>query len=448
MPSMDKEFIERYDKAVPRYTSYPTAPHFSPAIGPAAYERWLREIDPAARLSLYIHIPFCARLCSFCGCHTRITRRYQPIAAYLEALSAELGLVARAIGRRQTVTAIHWGGGSPTMLSAADFSRLTKAMGSHFGLADDAGMAVEIDPRTLKAGFVAAMAEAGVRRASLGVQDFDAKVQRAINRVQPFEVVRDAVKLLRGAGIGAINFDLMYGLPYQTVESIRRNVDLALALRPDRIALFGYAHVPWMKRHQRLIPEAALPSGVARFEMAQVAAERLSGAGYRRIGLDHFARPDDSLCRAYDERRLRRNFQGYTTDNADVLLGFGASAIGTLPAAYVQNAVAIHQYQRAVESGSLATVKGVALDAGDRARRSLIERLMCGYGVDLDREPGLNGDMEPILSALAPMADDGLIDVDGGRLDITDKGRPFMRNVCAAFDSYFEARPQQHSRAI
>jgi oxygen-independent coproporphyrinogen-3 oxidase len=321
-----------------------------------------------------------------------------------------------------------------------------------FAITPDAEIAVEIDPRTFDNDRAVALAAAGVNRASLGVQDFDPIVQQAVNRVQSFELTAGVVNTLRAHGIAAINLDLMYGLPYQTSTSVVRTVDLAVALEPDRLAVFGYAHVPWMKEHQKLIDESALPDAAQRLAQAQAIAECLVGHGYRRIGLDHFARIGDSLVRALDAGRLRRNFQGYTADPADVLIGFGASAIGALPEGYVQNAVSLRAYRQAIAAGQFATVKGISLDDSDKRRRAVIERLMCDLAVDLDRiEAAFGPDPEGFaseLTALAHFADDGLVEIDRRCIHVTEAGRPFVRTVCAVFDQYLSTGRARHSRAV
>lgn len=436
---------------MPRYTSYPTAPHFTPAVGADAYRDWLAGIGGDAALSLYFHVPFCEAMCWYCGCHTRIVGRYGPVADYAALLAAEMAMVADAIAAEPAVAHVHWGGGTPTMLKPEDFAALMDAARRYFRFAADAEVAVEIDPRTLTRAMAEALAEAGVTRASLGVQDFNSHVQRAINRVQPFAVTADAVTRLRDCGIAAINFDLMYGLPGQTVADVVRTVDMAVTLAPDRLALFGYAHVPWMKTHQRMIDEAALPDGPARLAQAEGAAERLVAHGYRRIGLDHFARRDDSLAKALDDGRLRRNFQGYTADRATHLLGFGASAIGRVAQGYVQNAVPLRDYGRAIGAGRLATARGLQLSADDRLRGDVIERLMCDLTVDLEATAAAHGARESFaaeLARLADMAAGGVVELDGPRVRISERGRPWMRTVAAVFDRYLETGKARHSRAV
>lgn len=449
---MDRATLERYDRRIPRYTSYPTAPHFHAGVTAETYLRWLAKIDPEMPLSLYFHVPFCHAMCWYCGCHTKVVRRYQPIADYASLLETEIGLVAAAIRGRAAVTHIHWGGGTPTILSSEDCVRVMEAVRQCFAVAPDAEIAVEIDPRTVTAATVAMLAKVGVNRASLGVQEFSATVQKAINRIQPFEMTARVVDRLRRNGIDAINVDLMYGLPFQTIADVRRSVDLVARLRPARVSIFGYAHVPWMKTHQKMIPDEALPDPSARFEQAAAGSARLLEYGYRRIGLDHFALPDDSMSQALDSGRLHRNFQGYTTDKADALIGFGASSIGALPEGYVQNSAPLHDYADAIKRGRPATVKGFVLSDEDRLRRAVIERLMCDLQVDLATMAGQYGRDDSHFSAevqaIAPMVDDGIAECDGSRLRITERGRPLMRAVCAVFDRYLDNGAVRHSTAV
>lgn len=445
---MKSSVLEKYARRVPRYTSYPTAPHFHSGVGADTYLQWLGRVTGDTPLSLYFHVPFCKRMCWYCGCYTKVVRRYRPVAEYADLLAGEVALVAAAIPARPPVTHIHWGGGTPTILSAGDGERIMAAVADRFALAPDAEIAVEMDPRTMTAEVAAALARQGVNRASLGVQDFTPAVQKAINRIQPFETVERVVGWLRDAGIAEINFDLMYGLPEQTVGDVVATIDLAMRLAPARIALFGYAHVPWMKAHQKMIAEDALPDSRERFRQAAAAAARLVEHGYRRIGLDHFARAGDAMARALDEGRLRRNFQGYTTDPAETLIGLGASSIGALPDGYVQNSAPLRAWGEAVKSGRPATVRGVALSDDDRVRRAIIEQLMCTLRVDLDDVAGANGDWAEERERLAPMIEDGIAELDGGVLSITEAGRPLMRAVCAVFDRYLADGKARHSQAV
>ena len=450
-----RELAEKYDLRVPRYTSYPTAPHFTEAVGPETYRQWLTEVPTDKRLSLYLHIPYCDELCWFCGCLTKITRRYQPIADYVAVLLAEIERVADLLPGRFAVGHIHWGGGSPTTVSAADFERITSVLHERFAVAEDAEHAVELDPRTTDEAYVKTLAACGVTRASIGVQDFDPRVQEAVNRVQPYEVTATAIERLRAAGVPEVNMDLMYGLPHQTAESVADTVERALAFEPSRIALFGYAHVPWMKKHQRMMPEDALPDADERWRQYDAAEARLTAHGYTPIGLDHYAAPGDLMAEALRDGTLHRNFQGYTTDREPVLLGFGASAIGTLPQGYVQNTHRVHAYRRAVmDDGDLATCRGVPVSEEDRFRRRIIETLMCHMEVDLAAVAGEFGrdpaELADDVERLRPLEEDGVLVRDGWHLRVPDEARVLVRLVAAAFDQYLEEAggERRHSRAV
>lgn len=440
--------IALYDRPVPRYTSYPTAPHFHDGIDAETVANWLHSLPPALPLSLYLHVPFCRQMCWYCGCNTQIVARPEPIANFTETLIAEIERVAGqllAAGHQRLVSSIHFGGGTPNVLAPDDFRRIMAALAFNFALEPDLDLAIELDPRTLSDPFIAAMRDCGVSRASLGVQDFDPIVQMAVNRLQPIELVRDCVGKLRAAGIRTLNFDLIYGLPFQSVSGLRRSAEQAAELGPDRIALFGYAHVPWMKPHQRMIDEAALPDSHARFRQFEAAAQILSAKDYCRIGLDHFALPTDALTRARDDGSLRRNFQGYTDDRADALIGFGPSAISALPQGYAQNAPDHTPWRRAIDSGRLATVKGIAVTPEDRQRRAVIEQLMCFGTVDL---AAFDLDLEKIRPQLHSLVDDRLVNLTGSRVTVTERGLPFQRVVAAAFDAYLAPDNRRHSRAV
>jgi oxygen-independent coproporphyrinogen-3 oxidase len=449
---MVSELLSKYARPVPRYTSYPTAPHFSAAVDAAIYAGWLKAVPADQPLSLYLHVPFCDTLCWFCGCHTKVVNRYRPVAAYLKALLAEVDLVAERLGGKRPVAHIHFGGGSPTILSEEDFGRLMARLRARFAVRADAGIAIEVDPRGLTEDHVAALAAAGVTRVSIGVQDLDPAVQRAINRDQPMAVTEAAVGWFRKHGITAINLDLMYGLPHQTTEGVARTAARIAALKPGRVALFGYAHVPWMKKHQALIDEAALPGDAARAAQADAAAKVFRDAGYVAIGFDHFARAHDALAVALKAGRLRRNFQGYTADDAETLIGLGASAIGALPQGYVQNTAAINEYTKAVTAGALPIARGVALTQEDRLRRAVIERILCDLAVDLDAEAArfgvARGHFRAERPALEALAQDGLIEIGDSGLRVTERGRPFLRVIAAAFDAYLGRGAARHSKAV
>ena len=434
---------------VPRYTSYPTAPHFSHAVQGPLYQSWLETLPAETPISLYLHIPFCDTLCWFCACHTTVVNNYAPVEEYCRLLQTEIETVATLIGRRQPVTHIHWGGGSPTLLDGADMRQLTALLHERFDVAPTAEIAVEIDPRGFDARLARTLADCGVTRASIGLQDCDPKVQRAINRIQTDDELRNAVSLLRRNGIGRINLDLVYGLPYQTSTGLDRNIDIALALEPSRVALFGYAHVPSFKKHQALIPEEALPDTEARFALAQLAEKRLLAAGFEPVGLDHFARPDDDMAIAARTGTLRRNFQGYTSDSARTLIGFGASAISMLPQGYAQNATTVTNYREALEAGFLPISKGFVLSPEDRLRRHVIEQIMCFLKVDLAAcctAYDLPIDtLDWALPALAPLSSAGAVSINGRTILVSTGMRAASRLACAVFDAYLETGKAKHS---
>ena len=451
--AMDLEtLLAKYDRRVPRYTSYPTAPHFTPAIDAVRYSDWLHGLPDDAPLSLYLHVPFCARLCYFCACHTTVVHRIEPLISYGQAMLAEIDLIAAAIGRRLPVQHVHWGGGTPSALPADLMLAVMDRLRARFAFRPDAEIAIEVDPRELSAESLAAVGAMGATRASLGVQDFDPAVQHAINRIQDYALTAECAERLRGVGVDSINLDLVYGLPHQTVAGVRRTVEQALRIRPDRAAVFGYAHVPWMKKHQALLPEEALPGAHERFAQRQAVEEVLVGHGYVPVGLDHFALPDDSLARAAADARLKRNFQGYTTDDAPVLLGIGASSIGSLPQGYVQNLPSVPAWRDAVRGGALPVARGIALTAADRLRRAVIEQIMCRHEVDLRAVAASFGaDPDGLMDAaplLQEMQRDGLVQWDGYRVSVTPEGRPLVRSVAAAFDTYLQSGAGRHSAAV
>ena len=439
-------------RAVPRYTSYPTAPHFRAGFPPETYAAWLGGLDPAAPVSLYLHVPFCRQMCWYCGCNMKLAARYGPVAAYVESLLAEIDLVAGVLPARMRVGHLHWGGGTPTALAPDDLARAMERLAALFDILPAAEIAIESDPRTLTPAMAARIGALGFTRASFGVQEFDPAVQAAINRVQPPGMVARAVDALRAGGVAGINFDLIYGLPHQTVESLVRTVALCREMRPDRIALFGYAHVPWMAKNQRMIPEAALPDAAARAAQARAAAEALVAAGYEAIGLDHFALPGDDLAVAARRGRLRRNFQGYTTDTAETLIGLGATSIGRTPAGFVQNLAETGAWARAVAAGRLPVAKGRAFEGDDRLRGATIERLMCDGRADLDALGAAHGAAagwwSDAKAELDAMAADGLLVRTGACVTLTEAGRGLSRVVAAVFDAYLPRSEARHSVAV
>lgn len=449
---MSDTLLRRHSKPVPRYTSYPTAPHFHAGVGNADYAGWLKTLLPATALSLYVHIPFCDRLCWFCGCHTKQVLRYDPIAAYLPGMFREMEAVAGLLDGRGHVVALHLGGGSPSMLRPDDLIGLAARVRRLFTVSAELEFSIEIDPNDMTDDRYDAFAAAGVTRISVGVQDFNPVVQAAINRIQTFEQTKAVVAGMRKRGVTSVNLDVLYGLPHQTVRSVEATVDQALAIDPDRLALFGYAHVPWMKTHQRMIDEAALPDLAERLRQSTAAAERIRAAGYVALGIDHFAKPGDSLAIAAQAGKLHRNFQGYTTDQAQALIGLGASSIGTLPQGYVQNITATGEYLKAVRETGLAIAKGLELSAEDRIRGWVIERLMCDFAVSVDELRRRFGESAgPIATEMAYAAQcdpDGMVSFDGHTYAVTELGRPFVRSVASSFDTYLSAGPGRHSVAV
>jgi oxygen-independent coproporphyrinogen-3 oxidase len=442
-----------FSARVPRYTSYPTAPHFSAEVDAKRYESWLSRIDPNSELSLYLHVPFCRQMCWYCGCNMRVIARYSPVTSYVDTLIREIELVARLIPQGVTVGHIHWGGGTPTALAPDDMVRIDETVKRHFSVRSGAEIAVEIDPRTFTPENAGALGKIGCTRASLGVQEFDEKVQTAINRVQPVSMIEATLALLSAQGIHEVNFDLMYGLPYQTAETLKKTVELAATMKPRRIALFGYAHVPWMAKNQRMIPEEALPTPLMRFEQAEVAGDSLAEQGYVKIGLDHFASPEDTMAVALKEGRLHRNFQGYTDDEGRTIVAFGASAISALPDGFAQNIVETGAYARAVTSGVLPIAKGITFRGEDKMRGAIIERLMCDMEVDLEDirkqyAPDRDGFWDE-MDQLRGLEQEGLVKLDGSRVRVPDEARLALRVVCAVFDAYLAQNTElRHAAAV
>ncbi|MDH4415115.1 MAG: oxygen-independent coproporphyrinogen III oxidase [Rhizobium sp.] len=449
---MQKSLLSKYSSAVPRYTSYPTAPHFHQGVDCGKYAQWLQALTGRERISLYLHIPYCDRLCWFCACHTKHTLKYEPIAIYLESLKKEISAVGALVSRDAAVTAVHFGGGSPTMLRPEDMLSLMAALRAAFRFADDVEISVEMDPNDLDEPRYDALAAIGMTRASLGVQDFHPEVQKAINRIQTFEHTKAVVEGVRARGVHSVNCDILYGLPHQTEATLTETVNDILSLAPDRIALFGYAHVPWMKKHQTMIREEVLPGLEARFAQMNLAASMLVAAGYEPVGIDHFALPSDRMAIAAREGRLRRNFQGYTDDAAEALIGLGASSIGQLPQGYVQNMPATGEYQRMADAGGLAAVRGVEVSEDDRLRRRVIEEIMCRFTVSFDALRSEFGDaVEAIIAearAFAQSNQDRICLIADEHFVITDAGRPFARTIAAVFDSYLANGKGRHSIAV
>lgn len=443
--------ILKYNNQVPRYTSYPTAPHFTTEIKGDVYANRLQSLPSEETLSLYIHIPFCQKLCWYCGCYTRITERYAPVEDYTYLLIRELRIVADLLRQKNhKVSHIHFGGGSPTILLPETFKNLMKTIKSEFIIANDAEMAIEVDPRTVNEEKISTYAKAGINRVSIGVQDFNHDVQLAINREQSFDLVYDCVKLFRKHGIENINLDLIYGLPKQTVEGIKKNIDYAMLLHPNRIALFAYAHVQWKKKHMRLINEDDLPNNVARIAMYQAAAEKLKQEGFVSIGLDHFAKSNDVMIEALKNKKLKRNFQGYSTDTADNVIGFGVSAISHLPFGYAQNTLDFEEYKKNILDKKLPTAKGIRTNKEDKLRKRIIDEVMCYMEVDLNAIcSSFNRPRDYFkneIKALDELEKDGLITIRNNVIKVHPNAPQITRVVSSFFDKFFKPSTTKHSK--
>lgn len=450
-PGIVRDLIARHDAHAPRYTSYPTAAQFTAEVDGARWGRWLSTTPVDTPISLYLHIPFCKRLCWYCGCNTRAMNRVAVMSSYVDLLLDEADLVLAHLEQGVRVGSIHLGGGTPNMLPPEELERLMEGLAARFDLSDCYDIAAELDPEVLTDDWMRAAGRIGLSRASLGVQDLSPKVQAAVNRPESFESIRRAVEGLRAQGVTSLNLDLMYGLPLQTEVNVVTTLGQITDLKPDRIALFGYAHVPWMKPHQKLIRTEDLPDAHARFLQSQAATRYLQAKGWTAIGLDHFALPHDSMAAAQRAGRLRRNFQGYTTDTASTLIGLGASAISRTPQGYAQNMVQERDWRQAVQKGQLPVARGVSLTDQDVLIGTLIERLMCDFAVDVEactRLHGLDlGCLGDIWSRLEPFSADGLIEIRGTQVTVTPLGRPFVRAICAVFDAH-AVPADRHARVI
>ncbi|PZW37850.1 anaerobic coproporphyrinogen III oxidase [Humitalea rosea] len=445
MALSDPDRLHGYATAnVPRYTSYPTAAQFAP-MREEDWRGWLAK-SQASSISLYAHVLFCRELCWYCGCHAQPTRSEARIGRYAEALHAELALLAAALPNSPGLSHLHFGGGTPSILGAAQFLRLVEAIKARFPTVPGAEIAIELDPRRLDEAFIAALATAGVTRASIGLQDISPRVQALMGRLQPADVVGLAVERLRGAGIGAISLDMIYGLPGQTEADVAATAGFAASLGADRVSVFGYAHVPWMRAQQKAIDAATLPGTTERLAQQRRAAAVLVEAGYVEIGLDHFARPADSMALAARQGRLRRNFQGYTTDTATSLLGLGASAIACVPEGFAQNIADERRYLAAIAAGQLPVARGRARTAEEVARWQAMERILCDFRLDLSALP--EALLGSALPALRRLAEDGLISLGGGAIEVLPPGRPLVRHVAACFDAELAGQTGRHSRAV
>ena len=438
-----------FDARVPRYTSYPTAPHFAGGVDAGRFGDWIAALPENGRISLYIHVPFCRRLCWFCACRTQGTTREEPVRAYLEDLKAEIALLSARLPAGVTLSRMHWGGGTPTLLAPEMMTELASAVHDVAPLGDGAEFSVEIDPNEIDEARLDALAAAGMNRASIGVQDFDPMIQKAIGREQSYEITAHAVEMIRARGIESLNADILYGLPHQTEARMADSVQKLLSLGPDRVALYGYAHVPWMAKRQSLLPTDALPTPEQRLALFETARRLFAWDGYDEIGIDHFARPGDGLARALKAGRLRRNFQGYTDDTAEALIGLGASSISRFPQGYAQNASATSKYVAEVRAGRFATARGHVFTDEDRYRGRMIEQLMCEFRIDIEAITSAGAGHDWVRNELARVAEQfgDMVRLTASGLVVPEAARPLTRVIARAFDAYDLSRAG-HSSAI
>jgi oxygen-independent coproporphyrinogen III oxidase len=444
--SVTADLLAKYDRAGPRYTSYPTAVEFHEDFTP---ERYLQKLDEASRrledpLSVYVHLPFCRERCSFCGCNVIITQKPGVASAYLDDLEREVDLVWKRLGKRTRLVQYHWGGGTPTYLSLEEIERVWRFFADRFTFAPDAEIAIEVDPRVTTHRQAELLKRLGFNRVSMGVQDFDPEVQEAVNRYQTFNQTQDLHTYLRGLGIESINFDFIYGLPHQTAASFRKTIQQALELRPDRVAVYSYAFVPWIKAHQKAIHLEDLPPREVKLELFGIAHELFTGAGYQQIGMDHFALQTDSLAKAARERTLYRNFMGYTTHPARDFVGFGVSSIGDLGGAFAQNTKKLNRYKDALDRGLPPIERGFERSPDDEVRRDVIQSLMCNFYLDIraiERRYGLVFEtyfQDSLRELDEGPGSHGFVTRTPDAIEVTELGRLFVRNICMAFDAYLK----------
>ena len=439
-----------FDARVPRYTSYPTAPHFGAGVNPGHFTDWVRRIAAGSEISLYLHVPFCRRLCWFCACRTQGTTSDAPVRAYAQTLKAELALLAQHLPPGVRLSRLHWGGGTPTLLPPDLIAELAQAVFAVAPMAENGEFSVEIDPNEIDDARLDALAAAGMNRASIGVQDFDPDIQKTIGREQSYELTRAAAEAIRARGVKSLNADILFGLPHQSPERIAQSVQKLLTLNPDRVALYGYAHVPWMSRRQQMIPSDAMPTPQERLKLFEVARELFLWDGYVEVGIDHFARPEDGMAKALKAGTLKRNFQGYTDDPSPVLVGLGASSISRFPQGFAQNVSGTGEYTKAIRAGEFATHRGHAFDGEDLLRARIIEAIMCDFRVSraelLDRFAVTEMRLDELF-AKAQQEFDDMVRVDEFGLTIPERAKPLTRMIARCFDAYHMAK-SGHSSAI
>ncbi len=441
---MRYDLVSKYDIRIPRYTSYPTSPHFINGTNSQLLSDKLSQISNEP-VSLYLHIPFCREICLFCACHTQISRKSSTVSAYVLDLISEINQTCSQIKDKANVGHIHFGGGSPTILSPKDIELIFNCLHNNFNILPNATIATEIDARTCTDDYIKTMASYGINRASLGIQDFTPKVQQAINRHQSFEITKQTVDGLRENGITDINFDLVYGLPHQGEDELLYTVEKSAELNPNRYAIFGYAHVPWMKKHQQAIDEASLPNAQLRWRENELVNRIISGKGYKPIGIDHYAKEDDVLYKALKDHKINRNFQGYTTDNYKNLIGFGVSSISYIEGAYFANEIDLRSYHDLTKSNQPTHKRYFNLSPDDLIRKDIISELMCYLQVDLTK---YHQEFDLELSALKELENDGIIQLNNATISIKPKMHGLTRAVCATFDTYLTHGEVKHSRAV
>ena len=451
MTSTTLELLQKYSVPGPRYTSYPTAPYFHTGFGETDWREALARARSDRALSLYAHVPFCDSLCYYCGCNMVATRDYSKTQPYLAAIEREMERTAALVDPGRIVRQLHWGGGTPTYLNPDDIRRLMAMMRRNFTIAPDAEVSCEVDPRELTFEHLAALRETGFNRLSFGVQDMDPDVQQAVNRIQSEFLIRQVLDWARELGFSSINLDLIVGLPKQTVESFGRTLERVTNWAPDRLAVFAYAHVPWIKKHQNLIDEADLPDAATRLGLQQAVNDALAAAGYVNIGLDHFARPEDELVRAQQNKTLWRNFQGYTTHKDCDILAFGVSSISQTDDVYMQNDKNLKRYQDRASANGFAVERGIRLTRDDQVRRDAITRVMCDLELDFSAfgkewDVSFGDYFADALVQLRPLAEDGLVDITADRISVTPTGRLFLRNIGMCFDRYLEEAAGERPR--
>ena len=443
------ELIQKYNKAIPRYTSYPTAPEWKDNINSSEYELALQKVNPISDTALYIHLPFCKSLCNYCGCHVFIRQSPEKADPYIENLINEIKYVAFHLKTKKTIKQIHFGGGSPSFVTEEQFSRIIEALYSNFDVLKDAEIAIEADPRTVTFEKLELYRELGFNRISFGVQDLNHEVQVEINRIQSPELIASLVNKCRRLGFKSINLDLIYGLPKQTIENFKKTIDKVIEIDPDRIALFGYAHIPWIKKHQNKMNADDMPKPDEKLQLFLNAREYLTKAGYAPIGMDHFAKPEDELAKAFDHKYLYRNFMGYASENIENIIGFGVSSIGKIGHAFFQNVKTLKEYDTHIKNSVLPIDRGMILTDDDILRQNVIIKLMCQFELnktDVEKEFKIKFDtyFDEELKDLVGLIEDGLIKLENDSIYVTHLGRFFVRNIANVFDIHYRNQIKKH----